>query len=475
MERVVSVEKMRRAETAVIKSGVSETELISRAGKSLAEEIIKRFSGGKVFVVIGKGNNGKDGEKIAEELLDTGRFSVTRIYGLPFPEEKPDIIADCLFGIGLNREITGETKAIIEKINSSGAYVVSCDIPSGISADSGKALGTAVKADLTCAVQEYKTGHFLQDGIDFCGELIKKDVGITPFESAAFILEKSDVKGFFARPERNRHKGDFKKVAVIGGSKNYSGSAVLAALSLAAFKTGLSYVNIAVPECVFPAIAGISPECTVTLLSDDGNGVVFRPEEIKPLLSYDALCVGMGLKPTEETYKLVKFLLGNYCGKLVIDADGLNALSVFGKDILKNERKCKVVLTPHIGEFSRLSGESKESIISGGTETAKRFAKEFNVVLILKSATSIITDGTTVYINTTGSVAMAKAGSGDVLSGVVGGMVTKGEDTVLCAAAGAYLFGKAGEIAEKLHGNTFTVTATDLVSAIPYAVSEIIG
>ena len=476
MIKVLSSYESRLSDENTVKGGnVTVSDLVSRAGKAVTEEILKRFSGGKVLVVIGKGNNGEDGKVIADLLSQNKNFSVNKAENLSLPQGEFDIIVDCLFGTGLNRAVTGEYENIIHYINRSKAFIISVDIPSGLSADSGKVLGIAVKADLTVVIQNYKLGHFLNEGIDFCGETVVKEIGIKKPETYANILERHDLTQLFIKPKRNVNKGSFKKAAIIGGSKTYSGSAVLAISALAAFKTGLGYANIAVPDCVFPAIAGKAPECTVTLLKDDGNGIKFYEEDIIPLFKYDSLAVGLGMGATEETYKLIKFILKNYSGKVLIDADGLNSLAFFGKEILKEKRNCQVVLTPHIAEFARLNNTDKKEVVSGGVNLAKTFAKEYGVVLVLKSAVSVITDGNTTFLNVTGTPAMAKAGSGDVLSGFAAGMLAREENPVLAAAYGCYLFGRAGEIAEETHGNTFTVTATDLITALPKAVAEIIG
>ena len=476
MKRVLSTEQMRGAEnSALLLQGISSSDLVVRAGNAVAKAITDRFSGGKVLVIVGKGNNGADGRVIFQALSLNENFSVSLADVFHLPEEKFDIVVDCIFGTGLNREPEGEYAAAIDYINDCGAFVVACDIASGLSADNGTVVGRCVKADLTVAIQNFKLGHFLCDGIDKSGETIVVDIGIGEPQKTPLILDGEDVKRLFCKPLRNVNKGSFKKAAVIGGSKSFSGSAVLAYSALAAFKTGLGYSNIAVPGCVFPAIAGVAPECTVTILKDDGNNFVFDEDSVLPLLKYDALSVGMGMGATEEVYKLVVFLLKNYRGRLIIDADGLNALHLFGADVLREKRDCEVVLTPHVGEFCRLTGKSKQQVLKEGVSAAETFAKSYGVTLVLKSATTIITDGENVYINIKGSPCMAKAGSGDVLSGLLTGILCKGEEVAFSSAAATYIFGTAGESAEKEHGNPFTVTATDLLHSLSSVVTDILG
>ena len=480
MERILSVAEMRAADEYTINAtGVSEEILIERAGAAVAEEILNRFKGGRVLVCTGKGNNGKDGKVIAAILSQHHGFSVSTFSAevgfFKIFEKKFDIIVDCLFGTGLNREITGRYKTAVEKINESGAFIVSCDIPSGINGDSGKIMGIAVKANLTVAIQEYKTGHFLNEGIDYSGKVIAKDIGISVWtEDCVNRITDKDAALLFPKRPRNIHKGNCGKVAVIGGSKKYSGSMLLSYNALCAYKTGAGYAAVAVPDCIFSVVAGVNPECLIYTLPDNGDGMIFDENALKPLLSYDSIAFGMGAGATEDTYKSLCFLLENYTGRLVIDADGLNALAAFGKEILTNDkRKCEVVLTPHIGEFIRLSGKSKDEILNNPIENAKAFAKEYKITLLLKSAVSVITDGEKTIINTTGDSGMAKGGSGDVLSGFIAGLLNRDDEPCFCVGVAAYLFGRAGEIAAK-EQNSYTITASDIISALPKAINKVL-
>ena len=203
MERILSVKQMRLADAYTIeKLGIPEQVLVERAGNAVAEEIVKRFKGGRVLVCVGKGNNGADGKVVADILGKIHGFSVytVNVYNGIFKvfEQPFDIIVDCIFGTGLDREVEGKYKTAIEKINNSGAHVVSCDIPSGINGDTGTAMGIAVKANLTVAIQEYKLGHFLNDGPDYSGEVVAKDIGISVWEDECYhkISDEEAVKYF---------------------------------------------------------------------------------------------------------------------------------------------------------------------------------------------------------------------------------------------------------------------------------------
>ena len=478
MERILSVAEMRAADEYTINTlGVSSDILVERAGAAVAEEIARRFKGGRVLVCTGKGNNGKDGKVIAELLAKLHGFSVSTFSAevgfFKIFEKKFDIIVDCLFGTGLNREITGRYKTAVEKINESGAFIVSCDIPSGINGDTGRVMGVAVKANLTVAIQEYKLGHFLNEGIDYSGKIVARDIGISVWtENCANRITDKDAAALFPERARNIHKGVNGKIAVVGGSKNYSGSAILAYNALTAYKTGAGYAAIAVPDCLFGMVAGVCPECIIHTLKTDGENIVFDEKDFKKLLDYDAIAFGMGAGVSEEIYKALSYLTANYTGRLLIDADGLNTLAVFGKEILK-DKKCETVLTPHIGEFTRLTGKSKEEILTDPINSAKNFAKEYGVTVLLKNAVSVITDGNKTVINCTGDGGMAKGGSGDVLSGFAAGLLNRNEEPFFCVAVAAYLFGRAGEIAAK-EQNSYTITATDIIKSIPKAINKVL-
>lgn len=477
MERVLTVKQMLSADMFTIENlGVPQDELVFRAGKCVAEEILKRFIGGRVLVCIGKGNNGADGKVVADILSKVHGFSVNVLSVnngiIKLFEKKYDIIVDCIFGTGLNKEVVDKYKTVIENINSSGAFIIACDIASGINGDNGKVMGLAVKANLTIAIQEFKLGHFLNDGPDFSGEVVLKDIGISVWEDE-FVKKYSDIdaKDCFAKRKSNVNKGNFGKACVFGGSKKYSGSVCLSALALSSLKVGVGYNYLVVPENLFDSYLLKVPEFILLSGKDNGDSFVFDEGLLKKLLDFDTISFGMGMGVSEEIYKILAYLLQNYKGKLIIDADGLNVLSLFGKNILKN-KTCKVVITPHIGEFARLIDVNKDLVIDSPVTYAKEFAKEFELIVVLKSSTTVITDGKETFINTTGTPAMAKAGSGDVLSGVISGIAARTDDLLHSVVASSYVFGRAGEIATKKL-NEYSVLATDIVNCIPDAINSL--
>ncbi|MCQ2387637.1 MAG: NAD(P)H-hydrate dehydratase [Clostridia bacterium] len=477
MERILSVEQMRSADEYTINNlGLTREILTERAGLAVANEIKKRLFGGRVLVCIGKGHNGDDGKVIAKALSLTHGFTVatmTVANGIfKVLDKKFDIIVDCIFGTGLNRNVEGKYKTAIEKINSSGAYVVSCDIASGLNGNTGKVMGVAVKANLTVAIQEYKLGHFLGDGPDYSGEVVAKDIGISIWgDDYANRLTGSDSKKFFEQRKRNVHKGCFGKTLIIGGSKKYSGSAILSLNALTSLKMGNGYANILIPKCLFNSVCGLNPECIISECDEEKGYFKFNESILRDFLKTDSIAVGMGMGVTSENYKIICYLLKNYTGRLLIDADGLNTLSKYGKEVLK-DKKCEVVITPHIGEFATISKTKKEDIISDPITNAKSFAKEYGVVVLLKSAVSVITDGKQVYLNTTGNCGMAKAGSGDVLSGILCGLLARKKEFFDCVTTASFIFGKAGEEAVR-KANEYTVTAMDFVNALPQVINDL--
>lgn len=478
MKRVLTCKQMRDADSFTIdKLGISSQELIERAGTAVAEVILSRFKGGRVLVCIGVGNNGEDGKVVADILSKNHGFKVETLFvkdgDLSVFENKFDIIVDCIFGTGLTRNVEGGYEKVVNLINKSESFVISCDIPSGLNSDTGRPMGICVRADLTVAIQEYKFGHFLNDGLDYSGNIIAKDIGISIWgDDFAQILNDSDIGKFFEKRKRNVHKGCFGKCAVVGGSKRYFGSALLSLNAFAGLKIGAGYSYLVVPNSLFSIYAGLNPECIVLTVPDKDGFALFDSASLDELLSLNCISVGTGMGVSEDIYLIIKYLLKNYNGTLVIDADGLNSLSKYGVDALKNKR-CKVVLLPHIGEFSRLTQIDKDVLQESPVVFAEKFAKEYNVVVCLKSATTVITDGEQTFINITGCSGMAKAGSGDVLCGLTLGLLARvSEDITEVVAASTYLFGKCGEYAQKEYGE-YSVTATDIIDAIPKVLRDL--
>lgn len=472
MRKILTVAQMRAADEYTIeKVGVPSKELMRRAGVAIAEAVAEVAAGGNVLIVCGAGNNGGDGYVCAQQLLRRGfHVKVYACGGRPSPDcerEKlkytgkyaqtieGDVIVDCIFGTGLSREVTGEYAEVIEAINKSGAYVISADIPSGMSGDSGTALGVCVRADRTVTIGELKAGFVLSDGFDICGTVIKKDIGISlPEDNYACIYEDEDIKKFFPKRRRNTHKGTFGTATLICASEQYIGSAVLAVS--AALKSGCGYVKAVCPDAVKAAIA---PNWPQTVFTSDCD------------LSSAAIAVGMGCGASRSLYDGIAWLLKEYRGKLIIDADGLNSLAEYGVDILR-EKECEVVVTPHVKEFSRLTKKTVKDILSNPVACAKDFAREYNVTVLLKGAGTIICDKDNMSINARGCSALSKAGSGDMLAGFMCGSAARGLTVFESAVCAAYILGASAELsAGRL--TEYCVTSADILADIPAAIKNI--
>lgn len=463
MIRCLSNAEMRRADAAEIKNTPSLT-LMERAGRAIADEVFSH--GNDVLVVCGSGNNGGDGYVAARYLRSYGANVVVWAVEPPksadcaknaarfageivssAPEGRFDVVADCLFGTGLSRQTEGRCAEAIEKINRMRAFVVSADIPSGLNGDNGLVMGSAVRADVTLAIAFIKQGCVLGDGLDLCGKIKVADIGI-PSSEGRTIYEEEDVAPFFPPRRRNVHKGTFGKAVVMGGSMQYSGAALLSLSAL--LRTGVGYAELVTDEAVLPHYIGKFPEALLSPWKED--------------VGARAIAVGMGCGATRELYRRVCFLLSRFEGTLVIDADALNALSLYGTHVLRN-KACRVIVTPHPKEFSRLSGLSPEEIQRDPVAVAEGFAREYGVVVVLKGAVSVVTDGERTALNVSGSPALAKGGSGDVLSGIVCGLASR-LPPFESAVCGAYVLGKAGEEAAARLGE-YAATASDVVAALP--------
>lgn len=473
MQIYLTSEQEREADKNAISFGLSSEMLMKRAGRALADEVqsvMQTIGAEKVLVICGTGNNGGDGYVAARELLSRGvavsvycfegELSVgckrekKRYTGKYTRSLSADIIVDCIFGTGLNRKLQGEYSGIVKKINSNGAYVISADIPSGLHGDNGFVMGVAVKADLTVALGHCKLGCVMGDGVDYCGKIIIKDIGIATDCSCARSYEDEDIADFYAPRKRISHKGDYGSACVVAGSEEFLGAAALSVSS--ALKSGCGYVSAVVPEKLKYALATAYPQCIYTSV---------------PSLAADAIAVGMGLGCTQNTYNLLCALLKAYKGKLIIDADGLNALAKYGRDALA-QTKASVLLTPHMGEMSRLCGLSKEEILNDPVGVAKTFAAEYNVTVHLKNAVSVTTDGKTATLSVRGTSALAKAGSGDLLSGLICGNAARGLSVYDAAVCSQYVLGLSAEVcSEELYDGA--VTSADLINNFHVALKRL--
>ena len=482
MIEVVSVNTMRESDKEKIKSFGSK-ELMFEAGKKLYESYEYK---GKVGIVCGSGNNAGDGYVLASFLPNSIILRTSRktsddalfffnklnnevIYiDESYDFSSYDIIVDCMFGTGFNKEVDEPYISIIENINKSKAFKISCDIPSGLNGDTGLAK-TCVKADLTVSIGFIKSGLLLNDGKNYTGKIINNNIGIDLVGNSYKLIEAKDIKNIFSKRNENANKKTFGYTALIGGSNEYSGAIKLSNLSYSALRSGCGIAKLYVPKSISDSIKPYMLESILVEVEDKDGHMIFS-NLFKDLSNMDSICIGMGWGSSDSYKDILKYILDNYKCPIIIDADGLNTLSKIS-DIKLSEN---VVLTPHLKEFSRLINKDILDIKEHLIEYAYEYAKNHNYcTILLKGPTTIITNGIEIYLVNKGTVGMSTAGSGDVLSGILAGILAYSkEDLLLSVAAGAYVNGLAGELGvEEL--NEISLIARDTIINIPKAINKI--
>ena len=464
MQKVLTTTQMTYCDSRTIECGVPSAELMRRVAQAVFDG---RVWQGSIAIICGKGNNGGDGLALAcimadngispnvylfGEMSKDGRYyydvlkskGFDRIYSVNECDYDFDVIVDCIFGTGFKGQPKKAYADVIEKINASRAYKISVDIPSGLDGDSGRYV-TCVKADETITVQYAKTGLYLNEGKDMTGKLKVIDVGIGLYTDGVNLVEEQDVSALFPKRKHNTHKGTFGKSAIFGGCGNYLGAVRLANMGLCALRSGGGLNVIVTPQSHVNNLLGTVMESTVIGVPDDGGYFIFDMQEIdNALKSVDSLAIGMGMgNRYSENAKIIEHIVKNYPIDVIIDADGLNSLAT-NVEMLKCA-KAHIILTPHVKEMSRLCGKSVEEILDDPIGAAKSFANEYKVTVLLKGASSVITDGSDVYMTVNGGAELSKGGSGDTLSGVMLGMLSQGKSPIESAYSSAYLTAKVAK------------------------------
>ena len=497
MRKLLTNEQMREVDAFAMKT-VPSLELMERAGTAVAERVLNSLGGrhGSVVCVCGGGNNGGDGFVIARLLLEKGvavsvlcranKFSEEtsknreRFLSLggeivtELPKEQIAIIVDCVLGTGFRGQPREDVVELIEVINSQkekGSYIISVDIPSGLCGDNG--LGTVVvKADETLCVGEEKLGVWLLNGLDCAGEVSALDIGLRGFEWENYvnIFEQIDAVNRFPKRKRNSHKGSYGKVAILGGSVKYSGAGYLSCLS--ACKSGVGYTAWFMPEELLKNAFFKIPEAL--LVSTNVGGMYEYNEDVcQKLCEYDAVALGMGMTCSESVYKTILYLFEHYRGKLVLDADGLNSIAQFGSmEDFSKIKECDVVITPHLKELSRLTKLEMAVLQESPAFYAKEITGKYPITLLWKGASTLIAKAQELFLTVKGSSAQAKGGSGDVLSGFVGGLCAQGLSAFDGALLGAYLVGVSAEIATEKYSE-YSATPTDFISCFGEAFNSL--
>lgn len=490
--RILRVEEMRFSDAQTIASGISGAELMYRAGSAVFEAV---HWNAPVGILCGSGNNAGDGFVLAlllaehgiacelfllsERFSSDGRFYYEKCRAAAIPcalfSEQTELssfgtLVDCIFGTGFHGSAEGIYAAAIQAMNNSPAYVVSVDIPSGLSGNSGIAEGVCVHADKTVSIGNPQPGNYLNMAKDICPETVCADIGITPRGAPMYLIEADTLRRLLSPRKHDSNKGTYGYVAIIGGSALYSGAVKLSNLSCAALRSGCGVTRLAVPASCRDAVLPYLLESTLVPIPDENGFMTFSPEVFSSLLHHTAACaVGMGWGSGKDNAEILRYLLTGFPSPLLLDADALNTLALMpDRKALLNGAKTKPILTPHPGEFERLSGFSKAEIRHDPCAYVCRFARENNVILLLKGCTTIISDGDTCFLVNRGCPGMATAGSGDLLSGVLVGLLGWLPPTALTVALGAWLCGVAGELAEKEVGSV-SMLASDTLRKLPAA------
>lgn len=479
---------MQKADTHTIQEiGIPSMVLMERAALQIVAVMEERkIDLTNALIVCGAGNNGGDGFAVARLLWQKG-FRVTVVFvgkessrseecrtqmeiagriGVPIVTEVPhqeySVIIDAVFGVGLCREIIGHYAEVIETMNSMRGTKVAVDIPSGISSFTGEVLGTAFQAELTIAFQCEKLGTVLYPGREYSGAVIVTEIGIdTGFykdkSEIAYALEYCDIKKRLPKRKENSHKGTYGKVLMITGSPGMAGAAYLSAK--AAYTCGAGLVQIYTSVQNRTILQQLLPEAIISTYEE------YSKKQLEQLLDWaDVVCMGCGLGRSTVSEELVEGTLASCKVPCVIDADGINLLAR-RMDLLKNAT-CPIVLTPHMKEMAGMLGCTVPELVKERFLRLSQITEQYPVICALKDARTVVSENThPMFVNTAGNSAMAKAGSGDVLSGVITGLMAQHMSAYDSAVLGVYLHACGGDEARYACG-CYSVLAEDLIQGI---------
>ena len=499
----LSAEEARALDLNAEHLGVSRQLLMESAGKAVADEVARRVKveGARVVVVAGTGNKGGDGFVAARHLASRGAKVVVVLLGdeggiatrearanwealksmdlsvelatvrdsaeLVKVEELivgADVVVDALLGTGVRGEVREPYRSAVRLMNSSRGLKVAIDLPTGLHPDTGEVLGEAFRADVTVTMHRAKKGMVGRG--DLTGEVVEAEIGIPP--EAEVYVGPGDV-ALALRPRRpDTHKYDYGVVVVVGGSPTYAGAPALAAM--AALKAGCGLSVVLAPRTAAHAIKQYSPDIIVVPLDCDElsrRGLEGSVEASRFLERCSVIVVGPGMGVGEGAREAVAYVLERWRrARVVVDADGLRALRGL-EGALKG---VDAALTPHRGEFRALFGYEPPRDLEGGVEAARREAHRLGCTLVLKGHLTVVTDGRRVKVNREGNPGMAVGGVGDVLSGLIAGLMAQGVETFRACAAATFLNGRAGNRAASVKGYHFT--AMDVLESLPYVMRE---
>jgi NAD(P)H-hydrate epimerase len=489
-------------------AGIPAETLMERAGRAVARAVVDLVGGvygRRAVVVVGKGNNGGDGLVAARHLARWGmgvaviaieepdalrepaaanlrRLSEVAVRARPWSSAalgrelaRADVAIDAIFGTGFRGVPEDAWDEAIGGLNLGAVPIVSVDIPSGVNGVTGAAEGSAVRADLTVTFGAPKVGAVLLPGADLAGAVRVVDIGFPDalVRAEAFLVEPADVAGWLPVRPVDTHKRATGVLLVVAGSRGMTGAPCL--IAEAAGRIGAGLVTVAAPGDVLPTIQARLTEATFLPLPSTARGTAAR-ESLAPVLDAlaraHALAIGPGLSTDEDTAELIRELVREAPVPSVVDADALTAFAGGASGLA--DRKADAVLTPHAGEFARLTGEEPRALESDRLAHARALASSADAVALVKGSRTVVADPAgTARINVTGGPALATAGSGDVLTGMIGGLLARGLDPADAASAAAYVHGVAGTLAARSTGEG--TMAGDIAGAIPAAVASVVA
>ena len=488
MIRVVSAEEMRHYEQERFSDGRAiSRDWMERAAEGVDRLMQARYPEQRVLAVCGGGNNGGDGFALlrllkkrgatcagvlltsAEKLTGDAKTNYARALdcGVRFSDaltqellDEYDVLVDAMFGTGLSRAVSGAFRNAIMLMNASRKPIVAVDIPSGVDATSGNVLGYAILATETVTFQFYKRGQLLFPGRGCCGEIIVHPLTDEIDESGTvFLFTREDASKLLPRRAADSHKGNNGRALLCVGSATLTGAALMS--TAACLRAGAGLTSVATPGKVKPAFSAL-PEAMAIPVNDGADWDETACERAGAMLAQkNAVCIGCGVGSGNILPLIARVLEAKL--PTVLDADALNQLAKNPETMEKLYQN--VILTPHPAEMARLTGKTITEILADPIEIARDYAKKWNCIVLLKGATSCISDGATVRLNTSGNAGLSKGGSGDVLAGLITGLLAQGLSSFDAASCGAFLLGASADVALELLKERMLL-ARDVIGAI---------
>jgi hydroxyethylthiazole kinase-like uncharacterized protein yjeF len=500
--KLYTADEMSRADARAQELGIPGGVLMERAGVQMARLALERFAPRRAVVVSGGGNNGGDGFVIARELYRSGvevavlatkseyegdpatnlealRNLGARLIGereLDAELEAADLVVDALLGTGFSGEVREREAGIIGQINTADAPVLAVDVPSGVDGATGEVEGVAVFADPTVCAHAAKVGCVISPGREHSGEVVAVDIGIPPeadVDPSLTWTDAASLRGKIPRTAEPAHKYSAGALLVVAGSRGTTGAPVMVVHG--AQRTGCGIVFLATSEGAAPAVDLALTEALVYGVAEDDEGFM-GADALEEILDHagraTALVMGPGTGTGDDGRRLVEGILREVEVPVLLDADAITNLA--GTDVV-SKRTNPTVVTPHAGELGRLLGSGAVEVSDRRLQSARTAAEGNRCCVLLKGSDTLVVEGEKVAVNSTGDVALATAGTGDVLSGVIGALLSRGMDTYEAARAGAWVHGHAAELwLEETGWPVESMVATDLLEYLPRAVGELL-